>query len=104
MLSNFFKKIFGTPTDFKALVQQGALIIDVRTPAEFKSGHLKASQNIPLDSIKTKAAELKKKGKTIITVCRSGSRSAMAKSMLKAAGLEVINGGAWDSLEQKLKK
>jgi phage shock protein E len=38
----------------------------------------------------------------LITVCRSGSRSSMAKSILASAGIEVYNGGPWNSLEKKL--
>jgi phage shock protein E len=43
-------------------------------------------------------------GKPVITVCRSGARSGMGKSILAAAGLEAYNGGPWDSLQNKLNK
>jgi rhodanese-related sulfurtransferase len=99
----FIKKLFGEPVDFKGLVSKGALIIDVRSPAEFKGGHIKGSTNIPVDKIKGKTKELQSKGKAIITVCRSGSRSGMAKSILKSAGIEVYNGGPWNSLQSKLR-
>jgi phage shock protein E len=99
---SFLKKIFGEPTDFKALVQDGAVIVDVRSPQEYKSGHIRNSRNIPVDQIKSKANELKKLGKPVITVCRSGSRSSMAKSILASAGIEVYNGGPWNSLQGKL--
>jgi len=98
----FLKKLMGQSTDFKALVSEGATIIDVRTPAEFQGGHIKGSVNIPLDKIKTKVAELKSKGKPIITVCRSGSRSAMAKGILQSAGIDAYNGGPWNSLKAKI--
>ena len=57
---------------------------------------------MPLDSIRTKINELKKLNKPVITVCRSGARSGMAKGILKSAGLEVYNGGPWNSLRNKL--
>ena len=99
----FLKKLFGgTATDFKALLAKGAVIIDVRTPAEYKAGHIPGSKNIPLDVIGSKAGELKKAGKPVITVCRSGNRSGIAKSKLGAAGVEVYNGGAWQSLITKI--
>lgn len=100
----FLKKLLGggTPVDYKALLSQGAVIVDVRTAAEFKSGHINGAVNIPLDVIKSKAAELKKKNKPVITCCRSGSRSGMAKSMLSAAGVECYNGGAWNMLNTKI--
>jgi phage shock protein E len=97
-----FKNLFGAPTDYKSLVKNGAIIVDVRTSGEFGSGHIKGSINIPVDSIKSKVADLKKKGKPVITVCRSGARSGMAKGILSNAGIEVYNGGPWNSLQSKL--
>ncbi|MFZ9242156.1 MAG: rhodanese-like domain-containing protein, partial [Sediminibacterium sp.] len=44
----FIKKLFGPGTDFKALKENGAIIIDVRTPHEFDHGHIQGSKNIPL--------------------------------------------------------
>lgn len=95
----FLNKLFGPKTDFKALMEKGAIIIDVRTPDEFKSGHIKGSLNIPLQVIQGKIADLKKKSKPIIAVCRSGARSGVAADMLKNAGVEAYNGGAWNALE-----
>jgi rhodanese-related sulfurtransferase len=96
------KKLFGESTDYKQLVSKGALIVDVRTPAEFQGGHIKGSINIPVDKIKSKVSDLKSKGKPVITVCRSGSRSAMAKGILQSAGIETYNGGPWNSLRAKI--
>jgi phage shock protein E len=93
----FLKKLFaGKPkADVKALVAKGALIVDVRSPREFQEGHVKGSVNYPLDSLKMHLAELKKKNRPIITVCRSGARSGVGQSMLKNHGLEAYNGGPW---------
>jgi len=99
----FFKKLLGKPAiNYKELVTNGAIIIDVRSMAEFKSGHIAGSKNFPVDNIRSKINELKKMGKPVITVCRSGARSGMAKSILRSAGIEVYNGGAWTSLKNKL--
>ena len=99
---SLLKKLFGgTSVDFKALVQQGAMIIDVRTPAEFKGGHVKGAVNIPLQSLQANFSKIPK-NKTIITCCASGMRSGSAKSLLKAAGYTVHNGGGWTSLNSKL--
>lgn len=100
LFMNLFSKAL--ETDYNTLVKQGAMIIDVRTPGEFKGGHIRGSVNIPLDQIKDKTAELKSKNKVIITCCRSGSRSGMAASILEAAGIECYNGGAWDALENSI--
>jgi rhodanese-related sulfurtransferase len=101
---NLLKNMFSAApqADYAALVKSGALIIDVRTPGEFNSGHIKGSINIPLDDIRNKTEELKKKNKVIITCCRSGNRSGMAKSMLESAGIECHNGGAWNVLNNQI--
>lgn len=101
---NIFKQLFSSAkaTDFAALVKNGALIIDVRTPGEFSSGHIKGSVNIPLDLVGQNAPELKKKNKVLITVCRSGNRSGSAREILEKEGMEVYNGGAWDILQNKI--
>ena len=83
-------------------VQRGAAIIDVRSPGEFGSGHIKGAQNVPLDTINQKVEKIKKLNKPIITCCASGIRSAGAASILKQHGIECINGGGWNSLKSKL--
>ncbi len=74
--------IFGSDSSkqgsIKEMLDKGALIIDVRTPEEYASGHIKESVNIPLNRIPDKVNELKRKNKPIITCCRSGARSGMA--------------------------
>lgn len=98
------KKILGLgpSADYKALLAQGATIIDVRTPAEYVSGHIKGSQNIPLQQLSNKLPKIAK-DKPIITCCASGIRSATAKSILQSNGFEnVYNGGGWASLQNKL--
>ena len=97
------KKLFsGASVNYKEIMSRGAIIIDVRSASEFKSGHIAGSRNYPLAGIRTKLAELKKINKPVITVCRSGARSGMAKDILRSAGIEVYNGGPWTSLKTKL--
>lgn len=101
MLS-FFKKLFQqNNAELDGAIQRGAVIVDVRTKQEFQQGHIAGSKNIPLNEIKLKLESIRKWDKPVITVCRSGSRSAMAKNQLQAAGIEVYNGGAWTSLNRK---
>lgn len=98
------KKILGIgpKTDYKALIKAGAIIVDVRTPAEYRQGHIKGSMNIPLNDLSSRAAKLKK-DVPVITCCASGMRSASAKGVLKSMGFkEVYNGGGWNSLNHKL--
>ena len=98
----FLNKLFGPKADFKALLAQGAILVDVRTPEEFRGGHLDGSLNIPVQIIQSKVADLKKKGKPVIAVCRSGARSGMAVGILKSAGIEAYNGGPWNALQRTL--
>lgn len=94
---------FGNKTnEIKEFVANGAIILDVRTPEEFKEGHINGSKNIALNSLNGKIAEIKKWNKPIIACCRSGMRSAQATSFLKQNGIECINGGGWTSLQGKL--
>lgn len=99
----FLKNMFGgTSVDFAELVKNGAQIIDVRTPAEFKNGHIKNAKNIPLQSLNQNLSKISK-SKPVITCCASGARSAAAKNVLENSGFsEVYNGGGWMSLQSKL--
>jgi rhodanese-related sulfurtransferase len=97
---DFLKKLFGMKTkdDYKQLVQQGATIIDVRTPAEFHSGHPKGALNIPLQNLENKIKDIKKMKQPILVCCASGMRSASAKAILEKHGIEVHNAGPWTNL------
>jgi rhodanese-related sulfurtransferase len=98
------KSLFGLgpKTDYKQLMQQGAVIVDVRTKAEYQGGHINGSINIPLNNLSNHYSRLDK-SKPIITCCASGMRSAQGKNILQANGFkEVYNGGGWYGLQQKL--
>lgn len=99
---DILKKLFGSAIDFKQLKDNGAVIIDVRTPGEFSAGHIKDAINIPLDNLRLKINDIKKKQNVVITCCASGMRSGSATSLLKQAGIEAYNGGGWVSLNNKL--
>lgn len=81
------------------LMAQGAQVIDVRSPEEFKAGHGKGAVNIPLQVITSKVSQINHYNKPIVLVCRSGGRASMAKRMLKGQ-IEhpVANGGAWQNV------
>jgi rhodanese-related sulfurtransferase len=101
ILKNLFG--LGPKVDFKELLRNGAQIIDVRTEAEFRNGHIKGALNIPLNKLSANFSKLKK-DKPIITCCASGIRSASAKSMLQSNGFsQVYNGGGWTTLQKNLK-
>jgi phage shock protein E len=102
---NRLKKLFGLgpKVDYTNLVKQGAIILDVRSKAEYLGGHIKGSTNIPVDTLRNNLSKLKDKNQPIITCCASGMRSASAKSILKSSGYsQVYNGGGWSSLKNKI--
>ncbi|ETN96227.1 rhodanese-like domain-containing protein [Zhouia amylolytica] len=102
---NIFKRLFrsGTSPDFTELLKNDGIIIDVRTTGEYASGHIKGSQNIPLNVLPANLSKLKDKGQPIITCCASGMRSATAKNILKNQGYtNVHNGGGWRNLYYKI--
>ncbi|MCK5816077.1 MAG: rhodanese-like domain-containing protein, partial [Flavobacteriaceae bacterium] len=90
--------------DFKELLKQGAVIVDVRTKQEFNQGQIKKSVNIPLESIQSELKKLNK-NKPVITCCASRIRNWSANNQLKTNGFtEVYNGGDWMVLNNKIKK
>ena len=72
------EKLFKPKTDFKSLVQQGAVIVDVRTATEFAGGHINGAKNVSLDKVPQRIKELQQLNKPVITCCHSGARSAVA--------------------------
>ena len=103
---SFFSALFGK-TDNGALTQavnNGAFLVDVRTPAEFSAGSVKNAVNIPLDTVQAQLKKFKDK-KSIVVFCRSGNRSRQAKSILEQNGfLHVINGGTWKNVNRVVGK
>ena len=101
---NTIKKLFGigSQVNYAELVQQGALILDVRSKGEYAGGHIKGSINISVDTLNNNLNKLKNKEQTIITCCASGMRSASAKSILKSQGYtKVYNGGGWNMVAMR---
>jgi phage shock protein E len=97
-----FKNMFA-PTDnseLKEAVNNGAFLVDVRTPAEFSVGSVKGAVNIPLDKVPSQLSKFKNK-KNIVVFCRSGSRSSQAKSILESNGFHnIINGRTVQNVNQ----
>lgn len=80
------------------LIENGAVIIDVRSPGEFAGGHVEGSLNMPLDSIQSQIGKIKKMDKPVVLCCASGMRSGSATSILKREGIEAYNAGSWVNL------
>lgn len=82
-----------------ALIKEGAVILDVRTPAEYEDGHIASSVNIPLSKLRTAFVSLDT-GRAYITCCSHGLRSVKAVEILKERGFRrVYNGGPWTEMD-----
>lgn len=102
----FLKKLFTPAGDngLAAAIEQGAFLVDVRTPGEFASGSVQGAVNIPLDKISSQLAKFRNK-QSIIVFCRSGMRSSQAKSILERNGIQnVTNGGSISNIYRALTK
>lgn len=76
------------------MVNAGAALIDVRTPAEYAAGHIEGSRNIPVQELAQRISEVGPKETPVVVYCKSGARSEMAAQMLRQAGWrEVFNLG-----------
>ena len=76
-----------SPKDALAHLRNGALVIDVRGPGEFSSGHLANAINLPLGEIETALPRrIKDKNQVLLLHCHSGMRSGMAKKKLRNLG------------------
>ncbi|EHR50864.1 Rhodanese-related sulfurtransferase [Saccharomonospora marina XMU15] len=84
--------------EFAAAQRAGALVVDVREPAEYLGGHVPGARLYPLSSLTSRMAELPRRER-IYVICASGNRSAMAASVLEQAGFDArsVAGGmsAW---------
>ena len=64
----------------------GAVLLDVRTPDEYRQGHIPGSKNVPLQSIDKVNAVVENKGTPFFVHCLSGARSRQAAAILKQMG------------------
>ena len=84
-----FTKIDSISTsELEAKLKEPIQLLDVRTPTEFRRGHIKNAKNIPLTEIGSYTPATKE---TLYVICHSGVRSKMAAKKLKKKGYDVIN-------------
>ena len=99
----FFKRSGQIPKgEASQYLKSGAMVIDVRSPNEFNSGHLLQAYNMPLDRIDVLApGTVKDKNKVLLLHCTTGIRSNMAKKKLLDLGYKnVFNLGSYDRAEK----
>ena len=99
---NWLKSLFASGPSIADLLEEGALVLDVRTLGEYRNGHVEGSMHVPLQQLEKKINAIKKQKKTVVTVCASGMRSGKAAKVLRAAGLEAHNGGPWHTVDRLL--
>jgi len=81
-------------------IEAGALVVDVRTKAEFESGHLEGAIHVPYERTAELAAAIgEDKQRAVVVYCRTGRRSGIAREALAKLGyVNIINGGGYDQL------
>jgi rhodanese-related sulfurtransferase len=93
---SIFGKLFARPyqtihaADAGSLLAAGAILLDVREKNEWQAGHAPKARHIPLGQLAARHHELPA-DRTVITVCRSGMRSAQAARLLATQGRQVLN-------------
>lgn len=95
----------GKPAEQPAVtLQSGGVLLDVRSPEEFASGHLRGAVNIPHDRIAEEiAAVVSDKSAQVILYCRSGRRAGTALDTLKSMGYgNVSNFGGLEDAQEHL--
>jgi rhodanese-related sulfurtransferase len=74
----------------RKLVSAGVKVVDVRTPAEFATGHVPGAINIPHDQMAARHAEVGPPSTPVILYCRSGRRTQVAAAALREKGFDTI--------------
>ena len=71
-------------------------LLDVRTPGEFETMHIRGAYNVPLDSLAEHAAEIRGVDDPVVLICQSGARARRAEEALRQSSmrnLHVLDGG-----------
>jgi phage shock protein E len=102
---SWLSDLFDGGGKIRKALQEGAVIIDLRTAYEFDQGHIPHSLNIPVDRIKANIGRIRDLDKPVVLCCSDGTHCQEGITILRAAGLAgVINGGSWQSVLRMLRK
>lgn len=84
---------------------KGAVLLDVRTPEEYREGRVLGSRNIPLQELKKAEQLIKDKSAPLFVYCLSGARSRMAAAQLQQMGYtQITNLGGINSYRGKVER
>lgn len=79
------------PSEALALAEQGALVLDVRTPAEYAAGHVPGAVNVPYDELSSRIDEIDaRRGGPVVVYCEKGPRASKASAVLTDAGFSSV--------------
>jgi rhodanese-related sulfurtransferase len=95
------------PQALLAAHQQGALLLDVRSPAEFRSGRVQGAVNLPLERVNATTVRAMLQGReqsAVLLLCASGGRARTAAQRLATSGLKtlVVQGGTYSCAQAGL--
>ena len=82
-----------SPSEVHAMVEGGALLVDVRFPDEYEGQHVEGAINIPALDLRTRHPELPA-DRPLIVMCQTGQRSSLACSLLKRASVAGVHNAA----------
>ena len=91
----------GSGDELVEALKQGAIVIDVRTPAEYQGGHVAGSINLPLNQVPDGLSKYNT-ATPIVFCCDSGGRSGQATSFAASKGYTAVNGGPWTSVNRAM--
>lgn len=84
-------------------LKRGATILDVRTPGEYRAGHVTGALNVPVDEVGVRLSEVPQ-DRPVLVYCASGNRSRRATGILRQAGREAIDAGTMRSFPPELRQ
>ena len=79
-----------SPEQAKSLLAEGGFLLDVREQEEWDAGHAPEATHVPMSVITSRAEEIPR-DRLVVSVCRSGGRSAAVAQALQEAGWEAVN-------------
>lgn len=91
-----------SPSEVYEKLSQEAVLVDVRTQAEFDAGHIPGALHIPLHQLADRVDELEDYQESgVVLYCRSGNRAGKAKDLLLKNGFgAVFNAGGYEDLKK----
>ena len=102
---SWLSELFGGGGAIREALQQGAVVIDLRTAYEYDQGHIPRSLNIPIDRIRDSIDRIRDLRRPVILCCATGGHCWEAAAILREAGIQrVINGGDWQSVWRKVSR